>query len=60
MGFAEDMKLYRERADAEREIAKRSTLPNVKTRALRSAERWDELAARAALAQAHADNRSSD
>lgn len=42
--MADDAKLYRERAEAERAIAAGATLPNVRDRALHSATRWDELA----------------
>ncbi|RYF22030.1 MAG: hypothetical protein EOO77_04920 [Oxalobacteraceae bacterium] len=42
--MADEAKLYRERADAERVIAADTTLPNVRDRALHSAARWDELA----------------
>lgn len=42
------------RAEGERQAAKASTLPNLRNQALRSAERWDEMAARVELAQAQA------
>ncbi|GHH24896.1 hypothetical protein GCM10008023_37410 [Sphingomonas glacialis] len=38
---------YRKRADAERATAETATLPNLRIRALRSAERWEEMAMRA-------------
>ena len=47
----DDPKLYRARAAAERANAEKSTLPNVHTQALRSAERWDEMAQRAERVQ---------
>lgn len=43
----DDPILYRKRADAERAIAASATLPNVRIRALQSAERWEEMALRA-------------
>lgn len=49
--MSDDPKLYRARADAERAEAEIATLPNVRTRALRSAERWDEMAQRAERVQ---------
>lgn len=55
--MADDGKLYRERAQAERDLAADTPLPQVKDRALRSAERWDELAARAERAQLGAAER---
>lgn len=45
--MADDAKMLRENAEAERAIAACAALPNVKSRALRSAERWDQLAAQA-------------
>ena len=59
MSHAEDLELYRRLAAAERETAESSSLPNVKNRSLRAAERWDELAARAERAQAQANNRTA-
>jgi len=50
--MADDAKLFRERAEAERLEASTSVLPNVRDRALRSAERWDEMARRAEQTQA--------
>ncbi len=55
--MAEEAKLYRERAEAERAIAAGATLPNVMNRALQSAARWDELASKAERAQAGAEAR---
>jgi len=55
--MADGAKLYRERAEAERAIAVGATLPNVRNRALRAAERWDELAGQAERAQAGAEAR---
>lgn len=45
--MSDDSKLFRERAEAERLEASTSTLPNVRDRALRSAERWEDMASRA-------------
>ena len=42
----EDAKLFRERAEQERLQASTAVLPNVRDRALRSAERWDQMAQR--------------
>ena len=50
--MADETKLFRERAQAERLEASASGLPNVRDRALRSAERWEEMARRAELTQA--------
>lgn len=58
MALADDARWCRERAEAERREAAGSTLPKVRERALRAAERWDQMAAQAELAQAHAVNRS--
>ena len=55
--MADEAKLYRERADAERAIAADTTLPNVRNRALHSAARWDELAGQAERARAGAEAR---
>lgn len=49
--MSDDAKLFRERAEAERLEASASVLPNVQDRALRSAERWEEMARRAELVQ---------
>ena len=49
--MADDAKLFRERAEAERLEAAASTLPNVRDRALRSAERWEQMAQRAERTQ---------
>lgn len=49
--MADDVKLYRERASAERSDAAAATLANVRDRAFRSAERWDEMAVRAERVQ---------
>ncbi len=43
----DDPNQYRKRADAERANAEAATLPNLRIRALQSAERWDEMAIRA-------------
>lgn len=53
----DDPKLYRARADAERAEAEIATLPNIRIRALRSAERWDEMAQRAERVQSLAAER---
>ena len=50
--MADDAKLFRERAAEERLEASTAVLPNVRDRALRSAERWDEMARRAERTQA--------
>lgn len=50
--MADDAKFFRERATAERLEASTAVLPNVRDRALRSAERWDEMARRAERTQA--------
>ena len=55
--MSDDPKLYRERANAERAEAEISTLPNVRTMALRSAERWEEMAQRAERVQSLAAER---
>ena len=55
--MSDDAKLYRERADIERAEAEIATLPNVRIRALRSAERWDEMAQRAEEVQSLAAHR---
>ena len=57
--MSDDLKLYRERADAERAEAEISTLPNVRAKALRSAERWAEMAERAERVQNLAAERYS-
>ena len=44
--MADDAKLFRERAEAERLEASTAVLPNVRDRALRAAERWDQMAER--------------
>ena len=58
MGYAEEVVWCRGRAEMERRAAAASTLPNVRSRALRSAEQWEAMARRAERAQAHAANRS--
>ena len=58
MTLADDVRWCRERAETERREAAGSTLPNVRNRALRAAERWDQMAARAERAQDYAVNRS--
>lgn len=55
--MAEDAKMYRERSQIERDIAAATELPNVRDRALRSANRWDELAVQAERAKAGAEER---
>ena len=55
--MADDAKLYRERANAERAVADGTTLPNVRNRALYAATRWDELAGQAERARAGAEAR---
>ena len=57
--MSDDAKLYRERADAERAEAENAVLPNVRIRALRSAERWEEMAQRAEHVQSLAAERYS-
>ena len=42
--MADEARLYREPAAAERQIADSTTLPDVRDRALHAAKRWDELA----------------
>jgi hypothetical protein len=42
--MAEDPKLYRKRAEAERQIALSSALENERGKASHAAARWDELA----------------
>jgi hypothetical protein len=42
--MADEARLYRERATAERQIADGTILPNVRDRARHAARRWDELA----------------
>ncbi len=49
--MAEDAQTYRSRAAAARGVAAGSRLLNVRNRALRSASRWDELAAHAERAE---------
>ena len=49
--MSDDAKVFRERAEAERSEASASVLPNVRDRALRSAERWEEMARRAERVQ---------
>jgi hypothetical protein len=55
--MTDDAKMYRERAAAERDVAAGTELPNVRDRALRSAARWDELAAQAERTKAGAEAR---
>ena len=55
--MADEAKLYRERAEAERVIAAGATLPNVRNRALHSAAQWEELASRSERTQAAAEVR---
>lgn len=57
--MSDDAKSYRKRADAERAAAGIATLPNVRIRALRSAERWEEMAQRAERVQTLAAERNS-
>jgi len=45
--MSDDSKLYRERAEAEPTEADNATLPNIRIRALRSDQRWEEMAQRA-------------
>lgn len=42
--MSDDVKLYRERAEMERSEASAAMLPNVRDRAIRSAERREEMA----------------
>lgn len=56
--MADDAKLYRERAKAERLAAEMADLANVRVRCLHAAERWDELAIRAEQAAAGAAQRT--
>lgn len=53
--MAEDAQTYRGRAAAARGVAAGSRLPNVRDRALRSAFRWDELAAQVERAERNAE-----
>ncbi len=55
--MADEAKLYRERAEAERAIAAGATLPNVKNRALHPAAQWEKLASRSERTQAAAEER---
>ena len=57
--MSDDAKSYRKRADAERAAAEIAALPNVRIRALRSAERWEEMAQRAERVQTLAAERNS-
>lgn len=56
--MADDAKLYRERAAAERLAAEMADLANVRARCLHAADRWDELAVRAEHAAAGAAQRA--
>lgn len=56
--MADEAKLYRARAEAERLKATTADLPNVRHRSLHAAERWDELAARAERAAVGAAQRA--
>jgi len=52
--MADDAAMYRERAQAERTIAADTQLVMVRDRALRSAERWDQLASQVDRTREHA------
>ncbi len=54
MAMADSATWCRERADAERRIAEAALLANVRDQALRSAKRWEEMAARAERTQEQA------
>lgn len=57
MALHVDLENYRRWARADRKVAESTGLANVRERALRSAERWDELATRADRAIASAAKR---
>jgi hypothetical protein len=52
--MADDAAMYRQRAEAERTIAAETPLAMVRDRALRSAERWDQLASQVDRTREHA------
>jgi hypothetical protein len=58
--MGEEADIYRAREEAERVAAATSSLANVRTRSLRAAERWSELAKRAERVKANVASRAAD
>lgn len=52
-----DAEMYRQHAQKQREEAERTTLPNVRARALHAAERWAQMADQAERSSAAAIKR---